>query len=338
LIEEMGHMRATASARERPPRTGRILIIDDIAPSSAAMRELLRMVERVIYTTGGTTARWASASTEWLDRGAGAADERDDRLRVAAQAADSLVLVASVRHNSYSGALKLALDQLETRDVRAKPVGLVSVGQVYSTQALEHLRVVMGALGTVVIPQHVIAVDADFQGPASQLGSATPQLVERVGQFIAALGWFTARLQPQASGHRPPGRSVADEAHGGHVVPPARDRELSPSISRAVAYLRENFSNHDLTLDLTARVAHLSRYHFSRTFKKQTGQRFIDFLTTLRMAEAKSLLSATDLPVTEVCRRVGYHESSHFQRTFKSSFGVSPSQYRVRCEPACQRI
>ncbi|MBV9161220.1 MAG: helix-turn-helix domain-containing protein [Pseudonocardiales bacterium] len=258
----------------------RVLIISDTDDP------VTNRVHHEIAATGGAVARWNAT----LDS--------TDRLRTAARKAHSLVLVTSVRHNSFSGALKVALDALEISDVHTKPVGLVSIGDRFGTRALDHLRVVMGALETVVIPQQLAG---DFD--------------DEITSFVDALTWFTTQLRPRP---RPQA--------------PVRDAEpdLSPSVSRAVAYLRENFSDNNMSLDLVARSVHLSRFHFSRTFRKQTGQRFIDCLTTLRMSEARSLLSLTDLPVTEVCRRVGYHESSHFQRTFKNSFGMSPSEYRIR--------
>lgn len=258
----------------------RVLIISD------ADHPVTDRVHHKIAATGGAVARWNAT----LDS--------TDRLRTAASQAHSLVLVTSVRHNSYSGALKVALDALEISDVHTKPVGLVSIGDLFGTRALDHLRVVMGALETVVIPQQ-LAGDFDDQ--------ITP--------FVDALAWFTTQLHPASRLQAPASAAQPD---------------LSPSVCRAVAYLRENFSDSNMSLDLVARSVHLSRFHFSRTFRKQTGQRFIDYLTTLRMSEARVLLSLTDLPVTEICRRVGYHESSHFQRTFKTSVGMSPSQYRMR--------
>lgn len=240
-------------------------------------------VNHGLAATGGTVVRWN-------------ANHDCSGLRAAARQAHSLVLVTSVRHNSFSGALKGVLDVLEITDVRAKPVGLVSVSDPHGTIALDHLRVVMGALEAVVIPQQVVG-DVDDQ--------ITP--------FVESLTWFTTRLRPC------PPEPVDDDTH-----------DLSHSVRRAVSYLRENFCDSNMSLDLVARSVHLSRFHFSRTFRNQTGQRFIDYLTTLRMAEARSLLSLTDLPVTEICRRVGYHESSHFQRTFKNASGMSPSEYRTR--------
>jgi two-component system response regulator YesN len=73
----------------------------------------------------------------------------------------------------------------------------------------------------------------------------------------------------------------------------------------------------------------MSRYHFSRTFKKVTGCNFSEFVTGLRMSRAQSLLSDTSLPVPEICRQIGYQDVSHFQRTFKNAFGISPTTYRL---------
>jgi RNA polymerase sigma factor (sigma-70 family) len=68
----------------------------------------------------------------------------------------------------------------------------------------------------------------------------------------------------------------------------------------------------------------MSRYHFSRTFKRETGTRFIDFLTTVRLAEACSLLARTNQSITTISFAVGYRDLSHFERTFKKEFGHPP--------------
>ncbi|WP_424186474.1 helix-turn-helix domain-containing protein [Actinokineospora sp. G85] len=270
------------ATRESGARGVRVLIISDTPAAGAVAGG----VHRAVAATGASARRW-DVSAPGVDR-----------LATAARRALSLVVVASVRHNSFSGALKAALDELEPADVGAKPVGLVSVSEQHGAQALDHLRVVMGALGAVVIPHQLTAAEA---------GSG-----RRVAVFAESLSWFTTQLAP------------ADEPT---AAPPGGD--LSPGVSRAVLYLRENFTDTNLSLDMVAKSVHLSRYHLSRTFRRETGQRFIDHVTHLRMTEARALLTSTQLTVTEICRRVGYHESSHFQRTFRNSFGMSPTEYRA---------
>ncbi|EWM12198.1 transcriptional regulator PocR [Kutzneria sp. 744] len=114
----------------------------------------------------------------------------------------------------------------------------------------------------------------------------------------------------------------------GPDLPDTDKLTLSPSIRVAVTYLRGNYADGGLTLARVARKAYLSQYHFSRRFKQETGWRFIDFVTALRLTEARDLLRDTTMSITDVSRTVGYPELSHFQRTFKKWFGTSASGYR----------
>lgn len=111
---------------------------------------------------------------------------------------------------------------------------------------------------------------------------------------------------------------------------PDTDRlTLSPNMRAAVAYLRGNYADSGLTLGRVARRAYMSQCHFSRRFKQETGWRFIDFVTVLRLTEAGKLLRNTTMSITDVSRTVGYQELSHFQRTFKKWLGTSASGYRA---------
>ncbi|MGW3471965.1 helix-turn-helix transcriptional regulator [Saccharopolyspora sp. NPDC000995] len=112
---------------------------------------------------------------------------------------------------------------------------------------------------------------------------------------------------------------------------------LSPSVRYAMDYLRTCFTDPDLTLNRVASAVYMSRYHFSRSFREQTGWRFIDFVTMLRMNEARFLLRETSTSITDVARAVGYRELSHFQRMFKKRFGMSASSYRAGAGAARER-
>ncbi len=72
----------------------------------------------------------------------------------------------------------------------------------------------------------------------------------------------------------------------------------------------------------------LSRYHFCRTFRRVTGISPTQFLSALRMEEAKNLLETTCLSVTEISIQVGYSSMSTFCTRFAASVGVSPTMYR----------
>ena len=67
---------------------------------------------------------------------------------------------------------------------------------------------------------------------------------------------------------------------------------------------------------------------FSRFFKKNSGNSFIDHVTKLRIGRACKLLSDTEVPVTEICFQVGYLNISNFNRVFRAQRGMTPSAYR----------
>jgi AraC family transcriptional regulator len=84
----------------------------------------------------------------------------------------------------------------------------------------------------------------------------------------------------------------------------------------------------DLSLEEIASAAYLSPFHFARLFKKLAGATPHAYLASLRAARARTLLTETDLSITEIGARVGYMSSSHFARAFRQATGISPSAYR----------
>jgi AraC-like DNA-binding protein len=100
-----------------------------------------------------------------------------------------------------------------------------------------------------------------------------------------------------------------------------------PSITKAVSYLQYHFRE-AITLDKVARHSGLSANHFSELFRKQIGVPFQNFVQDLRLKFAHSLLCMTDLPITDICYVSGFGTLSHFGRTFKNAYGVTPREAR----------
>ena len=98
-------------------------------------------------------------------------------------------------------------------------------------------------------------------------------------------------------------------------------------IEKAQRYIRKNFAQ-DITLKDVARHVALSPVYFSRFFKQKTGEKFIDYLTRVRMEKAAELLTHSDIKVYEVCNQVGYHNVQHFYKLFKLYTGCTPTEYR----------
>ncbi len=102
---------------------------------------------------------------------------------------------------------------------------------------------------------------------------------------------------------------------------------VHPSIRKALVYLQHHFRN-PLLLEDVARLAGLSANYFSESFGKQTGLTFQAYVRDMRLQFAKSLVSATDLPVTEICYASGFNTLAYFERAFKARYRVSPGNFR----------
>jgi AraC-like DNA-binding protein len=79
-----------------------------------------------------------------------------------------------------------------------------------------------------------------------------------------------------------------------------------------------------------ARVAHVSRAHFSRQFRATFGETPHRYLQRRRVERAMELLRETGHSVTDVCFEVGFNSLGTFSRTFREIVGESPSEYRER--------
>jgi len=101
-----------------------------------------------------------------------------------------------------------------------------------------------------------------------------------------------------------------------------------PNLGRALTFIKEHFSE-EISLEDVAREAGLSRYHFCRLFRHETGLTFLEYLQDLRVRRAQALLADRYLRITEVAYTVGFGDLSHFDRTFRRMVGRSPSEYRA---------
>ena len=92
-------------------------------------------------------------------------------------------------------------------------------------------------------------------------------------------------------------------------------------------YIYENIAE-NISLDDMARTVHLSKFYFSRRFKKTMNTSPHQYLIRCRMEKAKNLLQNTDLPITDIAYKIGYDNLSNFIRTFRKVVKITPKQYQ----------
>jgi len=103
---------------------------------------------------------------------------------------------------------------------------------------------------------------------------------------------------------------------------------IGMKIAMANRYMIDNFSNCDLSLDVISRYLQINPSYFSRIYKKETGQNFVEALTAIRLDRARTLLSATTMKINDIALTVGYQNSRYFWNIFRKNSGCSPSEYR----------
>jgi AraC-like DNA-binding protein len=85
-----------------------------------------------------------------------------------------------------------------------------------------------------------------------------------------------------------------------------------------------------LDVDDMARVAGMSRAHFSREFRRAFGETPHAYLLTRRLERAAALLRTTDSSISDVCFSVGLQSLGSFTTSFARTYGVPPAAYRAQ--------
>lgn len=119
--------------------------------------------------------------------------------------------------------------------------------------------------------------------------------------------------------------------HAINTIVEQRDDYCSSQVRAAELYLKQHYSDEDLSLSRICKYVHMSTSYFSSVFKSQTGKTFVEYLTGERISNAKELLKFTSLKTYDIASRVGYQDPHYFSMLFKKITGDSPTEYRQRC-------
>ncbi len=100
-------------------------------------------------------------------------------------------------------------------------------------------------------------------------------------------------------------------------------------VERAKDYVRDNYSNKDLTIEMVCSYLAVSSAYFSTVFKKETGKTFGNYLTEVRMKKAVDMLVNENEKTYVIAEKTGYSDPNYFSYVFKKQFGMSPSKYKA---------
>ena len=92
-------------------------------------------------------------------------------------------------------------------------------------------------------------------------------------------------------------------------------------------YIRRNLHER-LDIDNLANMAFISRDHFIRIFKEETGSTPVQYITQRKIERAELMLSTEEMPVKSIAYSLGFDDHSYFNRLFKKIVGKTPLEYR----------
>ncbi len=102
-------------------------------------------------------------------------------------------------------------------------------------------------------------------------------------------------------------------------------------------YLEKHYDER-IRVEDAARICATSCSHFMYFFKQVTGQSFLAYLNQFRIAKARSLLTSTERPISEISQEVGFCDQSHFGVAFRKLVGMTPLAYRRRFHEATEGV
>ncbi|MFB3164319.1 response regulator [Neobacillus sp. 179-J 1A1 HS] len=95
----------------------------------------------------------------------------------------------------------------------------------------------------------------------------------------------------------------------------------------AIGYVSRNLEKR-ISLEEVSSYLFINQSYFSRLFKKEVGENFVEFVTKMKISRAKELLEQTTDSVGKICERLGYDNQSYFIKLFKTHVGVTPIEFR----------
>ncbi len=103
--------------------------------------------------------------------------------------------------------------------------------------------------------------------------------------------------------------------------------QIQNEIEKATHYFNDNYNAH-INIEEYAKSRHMSTCWFIRSFKQILKVTPMQYILSLRMANAQSLLDNEEYTISEIAEIVGYSNPLYFSRLFHKHLGVSPSEYR----------
>lgn len=165
-------------------------------------------------------------------------------------------------------------------------------------------------------------------------------LIFEVSKLVESLGGNIKEVNPDILQQSFVEKAVEDEENFINVLEEVlkfaleyRDSKITGRygdvILKAKKYIDENYADQNTTLTTVADVVCLSPNHFSTIFSQECKITFIEYLTNVRIENAKRLIKSTDMKGYDIAYECGFSDPHYFSYIFKKNTGVTPREYKL---------
>ena len=170
-------------------------------------------------------------------------------------------------------------------------------------------------------------------------------LIFAVSKLVEKLGGNIKELKPEILQRKFIDEAVSDEARFTKTLEQVlnfalefRDSKVTGKyadvILKAKRFIEENYADQNTTLTTVAEAVCLSPNHFSTIFSQECKTTFIEYLTNVRLENAKRLMRETDMKGYDIAYECGFSDPHYFSYIFKKNTGLSPRESKLSVEKA----
>ena len=106
-----------------------------------------------------------------------------------------------------------------------------------------------------------------------------------------------------------------------------RKNQKKRPVRAVIQYIEEHYQE-TLTLEKVAEAVNLNPVYLSNIFRKETNEKFVDYVHKRKIEAAKQMLCSEDTSVVNIAETLGYFDSKYFSKIFRKYVGIKPTDYR----------
>lgn len=114
---------------------------------------------------------------------------------------------------------------------------------------------------------------------------------------------------------------------GNRLLPDNKQQKQQHSVDLIKKYLDDHFTEHNFSLEAMSRNLCYNKKYISHVFKKHFGIGIIEYLNTVRIQNACTMIAQGFTSINDIADRCGYADAQYFSKIFKTKMGVVPTQY-----------